>query len=338
MMTAAPARQQRRTDLTKARLLDAAVKVFCERGYDDASLSEITARADLGTGTLYLHFRDKRSVYEALVRREGLVVRQRWLDRPRRQTRPPGGRRLGGSIPLSGRHRVLGGARSRSFCGSFRSTVPPRNLVRRGHRPRDRARLGRARGGGRSGPSRHRRPARGPSVSAHARSAPLERAAHRHGAPICARRASPPTRKVTRREAHLEAPDRRDTGRMERNIFTEEHALFRKNVRAWVEKEIVPYKDVWEEANIVPRELWKSGGCAGLPLLLARGGVWRPRGGLSVLGHRHRGAGARPRERRRFQPALRRGRAVPPFLRHRSAEAAAISPAARAATSSPPSP
>jgi acyl-CoA dehydrogenase len=50
---------------------------------------------------------------------------------------------------------------------------------------------------------------------------------------------------------------------MERNIFTEEHDLFRRNVRAWVEKEIIPYKDVWEEANIVPRELWKSGGTQG---------------------------------------------------------------------------
>lgn len=78
-MTAAPARQQRRTDRTKARLLDAAVQVFCEKGYDAASLGEITSRADLGTGTLYLHFRDKRSIYEAMVRREGLVVRERWL-------------------------------------------------------------------------------------------------------------------------------------------------------------------------------------------------------------------------------------------------------------------
>jgi AcrR family transcriptional regulator len=78
-MTAAPARQQRRTDRTKARLLDAAREVFAERGYDAASLGEITQRADLGTGTLYLHFRDKRSIYEAMVRREGLVVRERWL-------------------------------------------------------------------------------------------------------------------------------------------------------------------------------------------------------------------------------------------------------------------
>ena len=79
MMNAAPARQQRRTDRTRARLLDAALDVFTERGYDAASLSEVTQRADLGTGTLYLHFRDKRSIYEAVVRREGLAVRERWL-------------------------------------------------------------------------------------------------------------------------------------------------------------------------------------------------------------------------------------------------------------------
>jgi AcrR family transcriptional regulator len=78
-MSAAPARQQRRTDRTRVRLLDAALEVFCERGYDAASLGEITARADLGTGTLYLHFRDKRSLYEAMVRREGLAVREAWL-------------------------------------------------------------------------------------------------------------------------------------------------------------------------------------------------------------------------------------------------------------------
>jgi AcrR family transcriptional regulator len=79
MSAAAPARQKRRTDRTRARLLDAALEVFCERGYDAASLGEITARADLGTGTLYLHFRDKRSIYEAMVRRGALDLRERWL-------------------------------------------------------------------------------------------------------------------------------------------------------------------------------------------------------------------------------------------------------------------
>jgi AcrR family transcriptional regulator len=60
-------------------LLDAALAVMLERGYDGASLGEVTERADLGTGTLYLHFRDKRSLYEALVRRDLGELRARWL-------------------------------------------------------------------------------------------------------------------------------------------------------------------------------------------------------------------------------------------------------------------
>jgi acyl-CoA dehydrogenase len=50
---------------------------------------------------------------------------------------------------------------------------------------------------------------------------------------------------------------------MERTLFREEHDLFRRNVRVWVEKEVIPYRDAWEEANIVPRELWKSAGAQG---------------------------------------------------------------------------
>ena len=87
---AAPARQQRRTDRTRARLLDAAQEVFIERGYDAASLAEITQRADLGTGTLYLQFRDQRSLYEAMVRRLGLAVRERWINERAAATSPRG--------------------------------------------------------------------------------------------------------------------------------------------------------------------------------------------------------------------------------------------------------
>ena len=74
----APSRRQRRTEHTQARLLDAATAVFLARGYDELTLAEVTARADLGTGTLYLHFRDKRSLYEAVVRRALASLYQRW--------------------------------------------------------------------------------------------------------------------------------------------------------------------------------------------------------------------------------------------------------------------
>jgi AcrR family transcriptional regulator len=83
-------RQQRKTLKTRARLLDAARQVFVERGYDAASLTEVTDRADLGTGTFYLHFRDKRAVYEAVVQRQLLALRERWL-RERESLGPDGG-------------------------------------------------------------------------------------------------------------------------------------------------------------------------------------------------------------------------------------------------------
>ena len=50
---------------------------------------------------------------------------------------------------------------------------------------------------------------------------------------------------------------------MERTLFREEHELFRKNFRAWVEREVVPFHEQWEAANIVPRELWCSAGAQG---------------------------------------------------------------------------
>ncbi|WP_328999281.1 acyl-CoA dehydrogenase family protein [Kribbella sp. NBC_00709] len=51
---------------------------------------------------------------------------------------------------------------------------------------------------------------------------------------------------------------------MERQLFDADHDAFRETVRAFCEKEIVPHHDSWEEAGIVPRELWTAAGDAGL--------------------------------------------------------------------------
>lgn len=80
---ATPARQDRRVDRTRTRLLDAAQALFLERGYDATPLGEVTERADLGTGTLYLHFRDKRGLYEAVARRAVLAMWDAWVARSR---------------------------------------------------------------------------------------------------------------------------------------------------------------------------------------------------------------------------------------------------------------
>ncbi len=81
-------RQHRRTAKTRAQLLDAGIQVFLEQGYEAASAGAITTRADLGAGTFYLHFRDKRAVYEAIVRRELLALRAAWLDKRATLPRP----------------------------------------------------------------------------------------------------------------------------------------------------------------------------------------------------------------------------------------------------------
>ncbi|MEC7524674.1 MAG: acyl-CoA dehydrogenase family protein [Myxococcota bacterium] len=51
---------------------------------------------------------------------------------------------------------------------------------------------------------------------------------------------------------------------MKRNLFSEEHELFRRNVREFFEREVVPHQERWREAGIVDREAWRKAGEAGL--------------------------------------------------------------------------
>lgn len=48
------------------------------------------------------------------------------------------------------------------------------------------------------------------------------------------------------------------------SIYEAEHEDFRATCKAFLEKEVVPFHDQWEKDGIVPRELWKKAGDAGL--------------------------------------------------------------------------
>jgi AcrR family transcriptional regulator len=52
------------------RILDAARKVFVERGFEGASIDEIAEVARSGKPTIYARFRDKRALYTAVVTRD----------------------------------------------------------------------------------------------------------------------------------------------------------------------------------------------------------------------------------------------------------------------------
>ncbi|HEY6935124.1 MAG TPA: acyl-CoA dehydrogenase family protein [Marmoricola sp.] len=49
-----------------------------------------------------------------------------------------------------------------------------------------------------------------------------------------------------------------------REIFTDEHEAFRRSVRTFLEREVVPHHAQWEHDGQVPRELWTRAGEAGL--------------------------------------------------------------------------
>ncbi|MGV8057354.1 MAG: acyl-CoA dehydrogenase family protein [Smithellaceae bacterium] len=65
---------------------------------------------------------------------------------------------------------------------------------------------------------------------------------------------------------------------MERTIYNADHELFRQQFRKFLEKELVPYYDQWEEDGIVPVEIWMK--CAKMGYLCP----WLPEeyGGLGV--------------------------------------------------------
>ncbi len=47
---------------------------------------------------------------------------------------------------------------------------------------------------------------------------------------------------------------------MERTLFREDHELFRKSFRQFLEREVVPHQERWREAGIVDREAWTKAG------------------------------------------------------------------------------
>ncbi|MBN2386894.1 MAG: TetR/AcrR family transcriptional regulator [Anaerolineales bacterium] len=78
---------QQRSEETRARILDAAVKRFANAGYDAASVGDICAEAGVSKGAFYHHFPSKQAIFLALL--EGwLKVIDTGMDQLRQDTVP----------------------------------------------------------------------------------------------------------------------------------------------------------------------------------------------------------------------------------------------------------
>lgn len=60
-------RKEREKYFRKTEILNAALKVFAEKGFENAKLEEIAAEAEFGKGTLYNYFENKEELYKELV-------------------------------------------------------------------------------------------------------------------------------------------------------------------------------------------------------------------------------------------------------------------------------
>ena len=59
-----------RTDATRTALLDAARRLFVEKGYAETATPDIVTAAGVTRGALYHHFPDKKALFRAVVERE----------------------------------------------------------------------------------------------------------------------------------------------------------------------------------------------------------------------------------------------------------------------------
>jgi AcrR family transcriptional regulator len=65
-----PSRQQERTELTRARLIQSAEKIFARDGFEAAKLEEIAADAGYTRGAFYANFESKEDLFLALLEKE----------------------------------------------------------------------------------------------------------------------------------------------------------------------------------------------------------------------------------------------------------------------------
>jgi TetR/AcrR family transcriptional regulator len=72
-------RVERRKARTATAILDAAERLFLNRGYTAVTMEELAKEADVAVGSIYAHFSSKAGVYEALIDR-ALELDKRYCD------------------------------------------------------------------------------------------------------------------------------------------------------------------------------------------------------------------------------------------------------------------
>jgi AcrR family transcriptional regulator len=63
-----PNRRADKSAARRAAILEAALDEFCKKGFAEARVEDVAARAGVAKGTIYLNFKDKQALFEELIR------------------------------------------------------------------------------------------------------------------------------------------------------------------------------------------------------------------------------------------------------------------------------
>jgi AcrR family transcriptional regulator len=75
-------RRQKKSELTRQRILQAARRLFNDRGTSSVSTNHIAAATGISPGNLYYHFRDKHDIIRALHAQYAAAHEDRWEPSP----------------------------------------------------------------------------------------------------------------------------------------------------------------------------------------------------------------------------------------------------------------
>jgi AcrR family transcriptional regulator len=101
-----------RTEQTRQALMDAARRLFIEKGYAETATPDIVAAAGMTRGALYHHFEDKKALFRAVIEREAADVAEEIERRAKPETEPRAALLAGAAayfdaMALAGRTRLL---------------------------------------------------------------------------------------------------------------------------------------------------------------------------------------------------------------------------------------
>jgi TetR/AcrR family transcriptional regulator, fatty acid metabolism regulator protein len=71
---------QRDPETTRGRILDAALDVFSDKGYHDASVDQIVEQSQTSKGSVYFHFPNKQELFLALVDKFADLLERRIIE------------------------------------------------------------------------------------------------------------------------------------------------------------------------------------------------------------------------------------------------------------------